>query len=77
MKREVVDLNDANYPVDVDAEVAYLKALERSRALVNLQVGDESHTVYLAASEFSGANWGPGRKFVEGTLLTQWQTVRG
>lgn len=75
--REVEDSNGANYPMDVDAEVAYLKGLERSRALVNLQLGDEQHTVYLAASEFQGKNWGPGRQFLEGVFNTQWQTVRG
>lgn len=77
MAREVVDSNDANYPMDVDAEVTYLKGLERTRTLVNLQLGDEQHTVYLAASEFQGKNWSPGRDFIEGLYVTQWQTVRG
>lgn len=77
MRREVVDNNDSNFFIDVDAEVAYLKGLERSRELVNLQLGDEQHTVYLLGSEFQGQNWGPGKEFIEGILVTQWQTARG
>jgi hypothetical protein len=77
MRHEVVDNNDANYPVNVAAEVAYLKGLEQTRTLVNLQTGNTSQTVYLLASSFDGQNWGPGKTYVEGILTTIWQTVRG
>lgn len=79
MRREVVDNNDANYsyPDGVPAEITYLKGLERSRALVTLQLGPEQHTCYLLVSEFQGQNWAPGRAYMEGILNTIWQTVRG
>lgn len=77
MKREVVDNNDSNYRVDVPAEITYLKGLERSRALVTLQLGNESHVCYVVGSQFEGQAWAPGKTNLEGTLTVLLQTVRG
>ena len=79
LRREVIDNNDANYtyPNGVAAEVTYLKGLERTRTLINLQLGTESHTCYIAASQLEGANWGPGKAYMECIYTIQAQTVRG
>lgn len=77
LRDPVEDLNGSAYPVDVDAEIAYLKGLERNRTLVTLQVGTEQMTVYIAASEFAGQNVTRGRETLAGVYTIQAQTVRG
>lgn len=68
----------APYRLDVPTEIAYLKALERSRALMTLQVGAETLTnCYVAGSDFKPDQWGPGRTWLEGIYLLQVSTARG
>lgn len=77
MKEKVETTSGQPYPVDVAAEVAFLKDLEQSRRIVEFQVGDETFSGYVLQSQFTGAYWGPGREYMEGQMLVRMQTVRG
>jgi hypothetical protein len=66
------------YRMDVSAEIAFLKALERARTIVDFQVGSETFEGYVLGSKFMGEQWeGPLRRFAEGKLQIQMQTARG
>lgn len=66
------------YWIDVPAEVDFLKTLEWSREIVEMQLGDETHDVYVVSSSFQGDHWhSPKREFAEGMLELTMQTVRG
>jgi hypothetical protein len=66
------------YGITVPTEIAYLKALEQSRTLITLQVGADTYTnCFVLASQFKADQWGPGRKWLEGTYTIQISTARG
>jgi hypothetical protein len=66
------------YRMDVPAEIAFLKGLERARTIVDFQVGNETFEGYVLGSKFAGEHWeGPLRRFAEGKLQIQMQTVNG
>ncbi len=78
MKAEVETTSGANHPIDVVAEVAFLKGLERSRAIVEFQLGEKVHEGYVLSSKFKGTNWlSPKRDNAEGILTLTIQTARG
>lgn len=80
MRRAVqTNTNDGiPYHIDVEAEIAYLKGLERSRELIDVQIGNETITnCFVLGSEFRPDQWGPGREFLEGTYVLQISTARG
>jgi hypothetical protein len=62
--------------IDVPTELAYLKALEQARTVVEFQLGSETFDVYIAASQFKGEFWhSPAHQFAEGKLTLVLQTV--
>lgn len=66
------------YHIDVEAEVAYLKGLERSREIIDIQIGGETISdCYVSGSEFRGDQWGPGNEWVEGIFVIEISTARG
>lgn len=68
----------APYDIDVAAEIAYLKGLERTRTLIDLQVGSETITkCYVAASKFEPDVWNDDRTQLEGIYTIQVSTARG
>ena len=78
MKKTVSTTAGADYHIDVPTEIAYIKALERSRAIVEFQLGDETFEGYVLSSKFVGQNWvSPKREYSEGILQTVLQTARG
>lgn len=78
MKEYIVAANGTKRYQDVPGEVTYLKGLERSREIVEFQVGSETFEGYVAQTQWTGANWNnPKREFAEGDLVVQMQTVNG
>lgn len=78
MKERIKTSDGQDRYQDVPAEVTYLKNLERSRAIVEFQVGSETFEGYVAGSEWAGVNWNsPKREFAEGTLQVTMMTARG
>jgi hypothetical protein len=80
MRREVLtDVGDGvPYPINVPAEIAYLKNLERTRQLITIQIGSETiSSCFVLGSEFRPDTWGPGRQYLEGTYVLQVSTARG
>lgn len=68
----------APYPIDVPAEIVYLKGLERSRQLIDVQIGDEEiEDCYVIGSEFRPWRWSEGQKYLEGLYVLNVQTARG
>jgi hypothetical protein len=66
------------YRMDVPAEVAFLKALEQSRQIVEFQVAGTTFEGYVLSSKFAGEHWNsPKREFAEGKLQLTMQTARG
>lgn len=66
------------YHIDVPTEIAYLKGLEQSRTLVDIQVGNLTFTnCFVLASQFQADTWGPGRQWLEGKYTIQVSTARG
>jgi hypothetical protein len=74
----VVDLNDADTPMDVPVEVTALKALETAGSIVEFQVGDETFTGFVEETSHQGAHWsktGNPHRYVEGTMTVRLVTV--
>jgi len=66
------------YDIDVAAEIAYLKGLERTRQLIDVQIGGETITdCYVAASRFEQDVWNDDRTVPEGVYTVQIATARG
>jgi hypothetical protein len=66
------------WDIDVAAEIAYLKGLERSRALIDIQIGSETISdCYVAASQFKADMWNDDRTVPEGVYTVQISTARG
>jgi hypothetical protein len=63
-------------PLDVEAEIEFLKGLEQAGTLVELQIGEETYTVFIDLSQFKGEYWNEDRTQLEGTYTVQCQTVR-
>jgi hypothetical protein len=62
-------------PLDVEAEVDFLKGLEQAGTVVKLQLGDDTFDVFIDASQFKGENWSTSRETMEGTYTVLAQTV--
>lgn len=66
------------YHIDVPAEVAYLKGLEQSRDIIDIQIGSETiPNCYVAGSRFEPDTWKNSRKHQEGVYTLQVFTARG
>jgi hypothetical protein len=75
--RVVTDQGDGvDTPLDIVAEVAFLKGLERTRTVVSFQVAGETLTGYIDGSQQKGAFWGPDGEFLAGTYVARLVTCQ-
>ncbi len=64
--------------INVISEVAYLKGLERSRAIIDIQIGAETiSNCFVSGSDFKAEKWSADLTHQMGTYILEVSTARG